>query len=133
VLEEQLRQAWQTRARNVPIQSVLHFTPEGLVFGAGTVLVPADGKRRLQKLRGQEARILALLSVAYGKAVSPAVLGNIKRAGKIWHEGDDCLAYIHLAHAGLSKSQDPYESARCRRRAVEHRHKSAGHSQSAQV
>ena len=113
MLEEQLRQAWQSRARNVPIQSVLHFTPEGLVFGAGTVLVPVDGRRRLQKLKGQEARILALLSAAYGKAVSPAVLGNIERAGKSWHEGDDCLAYIHLAHAGLSKSQDPYESTRC--------------------
>jgi hypothetical protein len=76
------------------------------------VLVPAHGKRRLQKLSGQEARILALLSVAYGKAVSPEVLGNIKRAGKIWHEGDDCLA-LYLAHAGLSESQDPYELARC--------------------
>ena len=113
MLEEQLRQAWQTRARNVPIQSVLHFTPEGLVFGAGTVLVPAEGKRRLQKLKGQEARILALLSAAYGKAVSPTALGNIERAARSWHEGDDCLAYIHLAHAGLSKPRDPYESARC--------------------
>ena len=113
MLEEQLREAWQTRARNVPIQSVLHFTPESLVFGAGTVLVPADGKRRLQKLRGREAQILALLSAAYGKAVSPTVLGNIERAAKSWHEGDDCLAYIHLAHAGLSEPQDPYESARC--------------------
>jgi hypothetical protein len=113
VLEERLRQAWQTQARNVPIQSVLRFTPEGLVFGAGTVLVPADGKRRLRKLKGQEARILALLSAAYGKAVSPAVLGNIERAAKNWGDGDDCLAYIHLAHTGLSEPQDPYESGRC--------------------
>jgi hypothetical protein len=113
VLEERLREAWQTQARNVPIQSVLHFTPEGLAFGAGTVLVRADGKRRLQRLKGQEARVLALLSAAYGKTVSPAVLGNIERAAKSWHEGDDCLAYIHLAHAGLSEPQDPYESARC--------------------
>jgi hypothetical protein len=113
VLGEQLCDAWQKRARNVPIQSVLHFTSEGLVFGAGTVLVPADGNRRLQKLNGQEARILALLSAAYGKAISPSVLGNIDRAAKSWREGDDCLAYIHIAHAGLSEPQDPYESARC--------------------
>jgi hypothetical protein len=113
VQEEELRDAWQKRARNVPIQSVLHFTSEGLVFGAATVLVPVDGSRRLQKLKGQEARILALLSAAYGKAVSPAVLGNIDRAGKSWREGDDCLAYIHLAHADLPEPQDAYESARC--------------------
>jgi hypothetical protein len=113
VLEEQLRQAWQTRARNVPIQSVLHFTSEGLVFGAGTVLVAADANRRFRKAKGQEARILALLSAAYGKAVPPRVLGNINRATTSWWEGDDCLAYIHLAHAGLHEPQDPYEAARC--------------------
>jgi hypothetical protein len=113
VLEEQLRDAWQRRARNVPIQSVLHFTPQGLAFGAGTILVPADGKRRLKKLRGQESQVLALLSAAYGKAVSPALLGNIERAAKSWHEGDDCLAYMHLAHMSLSEPADPYESARC--------------------
>jgi hypothetical protein len=113
VVEEQLRDAWEDRARNVPIQSLLHFTSEGLVFGAGTVLVPADGRRRLQKLEGHEARILALLSAACGKVVSPRVLGNIDRAGKSWREGDDCLAYIHLAHARLPEPQDPYESARC--------------------
>jgi hypothetical protein len=113
VLEEQLRDAWQRQARNVPIQSVLHFTPEGLALGAGTVLVPADGNRRLQKLKGQEPRILALLSAAYGKAVSPTVLGNIERAAKCWHEGEDCLAYIHLAHMRLSEPSDPYGSARC--------------------
>ena len=56
---------------------------------------------------------MALLSAAYGKAVSPAVLGNIERAGKSWREGDDCLTYIHLAHAGLTEPRDPYESARC--------------------
>jgi hypothetical protein len=113
VLEEQLRDAWQTRVRNVPIQSVLHLTPEGLAFGAGTILVPTDTNRRLKKLRGQESRILALLSAAYGKAVSPTVLGNIERAAKSWHEGDECLAYMHLAHIGLCEPNDPYESARC--------------------
>src|SRR5580698_10837211 len=101
VLHEQLRNAWQVRKRLMPISPVLNLTPEGLALGAGTVLVPADGPRQLQSLRGQEARVLALLSVAYGRAVAPSVLGNIERAAKAWHEGDDCLAYIHLAHTGL--------------------------------
>jgi hypothetical protein len=112
VLHEQLCNAWHARKRLVPISPVLNFTPEGLVLGAGTVLVPADGSRRLQSLQGREARVLALLSAAYGRAVAPSVLGNIGRAAKAWGEGDDCLAYIHLAHARLHELQDPFEAAR---------------------
>jgi hypothetical protein len=111
VLHEQLRNAWHARKRAVPISLVLSLTPEGLLLGAGTVVVPANGPRRLQGLRGQEARVLALLSAAYGKAVAPSVVGNITRAAKAWSEGDDCLAYIHLAHARLPTLQDPYDAA----------------------
>jgi hypothetical protein len=112
VLHEQLRNAWHARKRSVPVSPVLNLAPEGLVLGAGTVLVPADGARRLQSLRGQEARVLALLSAAYGKAIAPSVLGNIERAANAWSEGDNCLAYIHLAHTGLRDLPDPYEAAR---------------------
>jgi hypothetical protein len=86
--------------------------PQGLVLGAGTVLVPAHGARQLTSPDGQEARVLALLSAVYGKAVAPAVFGNIRRAVKAWGDGDDCLAYIHLAHSGLSALQDCHETAR---------------------
>jgi hypothetical protein len=112
MLHERLRNAWYARERTVVISPVLTFAPQGLVLGAGTVLVPADGSHRLQSLESQEARVLALLSVAYGRTVAPSVLGNIKRAGKAWSEGDDCLAYIHLAHARLPELQDPYDAAR---------------------
>jgi hypothetical protein len=54
---------------------------KGLLLGAGTVVVPAGAPRRLHSLRGQEARVLALLSAAYGKAIAPSVIGNIERAG----------------------------------------------------
>jgi hypothetical protein len=57
-------------------------------------------------MRGQETRVLALLSAAYGKAIAPLVLGNIERAAKAWSEGDDCLAYIHLVHARLQPRDD---------------------------
>lgn len=112
MLDEQLRHKWRARKRAVPIEPVLNLAPEGLVLGAGTVLIAADGARRLRSLKGQEARVLALLSAGYGKAVAPAVLGNIERAAKCWREGDDCLAYIHLAHARLSVPPDPYAAAR---------------------
>ena len=93
-------------ARAVPISEALRLLPEGLVLGAGTVLIAAESARRLQSLKGQEVRLLALLSAAYGRAVSVSVLGNIERATKAWNEGDDCLAYMHLVHTGLGPLHD---------------------------
>jgi hypothetical protein len=69
VLYEQLRDKWHARERAAPIHPAMTFAAEGLVLGAGTILVPAEGIRRLKSLRGQEQRILALLSAAHGKAV----------------------------------------------------------------
>ena len=104
MLHEQLRNAWHARKRVVPISPVLNLTPEGLVLGAGTVLVPADGPRRLKSLRGQEARVLALLSAAYGRAIAPSVLGNIERSAKAWSEGDDCLAGAVVTYDDCQKT-----------------------------
>jgi hypothetical protein len=109
--DQRLREAWHARDRSVPISTELNFTHDGLVLGAGAVIVPAEGPRLLKSLDGEEARVLALLSAAYGKAVPPSVLGNIRRAGKAWREGDDCLAYVHLAHACLGELQHPHDAA----------------------
>jgi hypothetical protein len=106
MLAKQLRDEWRARGRFVPMYPVMAFAPEGLVLGAGTILVLAEGVRQLKSLKGQEHRILALLSAAHGKAVSSSVLRNIERAGRAWSLGDDCLAYIHLAHAGLHPLAD---------------------------
>jgi hypothetical protein len=112
VLHQHLRDAWSVRKRTVPIRPVLHFSPDGLVLGAATILLPAVGYRRLAKVEGAEARLLALLSATFGRAIAPSVLGNIERATKSWRDGDVCLAAIHLAHAGLAQPDDPHEAAR---------------------
>ncbi len=98
--------AWQARLRAAPIAPALTLTTEGLVLGAGTVLVAATAPRRLCSLQGQEARVQALLAAAYGESVAPSVLGNIERAAKAWREGDDFLAQIHLAHTRLYSVHD---------------------------
>jgi hypothetical protein len=87
VLHEHLRDAWSMRKRTVPISPALHFSPDGLVLGAGKILLPAEGHRRLAKLDGQQARLLALLSATYGRAIAPSVLAFstsflINRSGK---------------------------------------------------
>jgi hypothetical protein len=106
LLAQSLQEAWRAHQRRVPISHQLRFTPDGLVLGAGTMLVEAQAGRLLKSVKGQEARVLALLSAAHGRAVAPSVLANIERAAKAWREGDDCLAYMHLAHAGLHSLQD---------------------------
>jgi hypothetical protein len=112
VLHQSLWRAWSVQERAVPIIPALYFSPDGLALGAGTILLPAPGPRRLANLQGEEARLLALLSAAHSKAISPSVLGNIERAAKSWRQGDDALAAIHLAHAALPRPDDPDEAAR---------------------
>jgi hypothetical protein len=83
VLHEKLEGAWQARQGAMSISPILKFTTEGLVLGAGTVVVAAGGTRQLKSLQGHEARVLALLSAAYGRAVPMSVISNIKRAAKL--------------------------------------------------
>jgi hypothetical protein len=112
VLHEDLWRAWSVQKRAVPVIPALYFSPDGLALGAGTILLPAVGPRRVANLQGEEARLLALLSATYDEAISPSVLGNIERAAKSWREGDDTLAAIHLAHAALPRPNDADEAAR---------------------
>jgi hypothetical protein len=119
MLDQQLRFKWLAREGAAMIQSSMTFTAEGLVLGAGTVLVQMDGPNELQCLRGQEKRLLALLSAFQGEPTAPSVLRHIERAVKAWSEGDGCLAYIHLAQTGLSQPKNlraaayRLEMARC--------------------
>ncbi len=109
---ERLLDAWEARGRSTSIDTIMRFAPDGLLLGAGTVVVPSDATRRLRPLDGDEGRILALLSAAYGRPVRASVLGHIDRAAKQWHQGEDCLALIHLALAGLHWPSDRREAAR---------------------
>lgn len=71
------RNTWHARERVAPISTALNFASRGLVLGAGTVILGAVRSGGVEKLAGQEARVLALLSAAYGTAIAPSVLGNV--------------------------------------------------------
>lgn len=38
------------------------------------------------------------------------MLGNIDRAARAWKQGEDCLAYMHLAHARLGELPSPHDA-----------------------
>jgi hypothetical protein len=111
VLNQQPRDPFRARDTIAFASPMMVLTPLGLVLGAGTVLLPAEGARKLKSLKGSEQQLLALLSAAYGVGVAPTVLGNIERAAKCWREGDDYTAHIHLAHTGLRALDDIPDAA----------------------
>ena len=73
MLIDDLGKAWREREADVPIEPRMTFQPEGLVLGAGTVLAGAADQGGPALSLEAEARLLALLSAAYGKAVGGGV------------------------------------------------------------
>lgn len=88
-----------------------HWRPKVSYWAPAPCWWPPRRRASWNSLQGQESRVLALLAAAYGKSVSPSVLGNIERAAKAWREGDDCLAHIHLAQTGLHPLHDARAAA----------------------
>jgi hypothetical protein len=81
----------------------------GLVLGAGTILAKCgadDGGSPSLALAGNEQRVLALLTIAYGRTVNASVIDHIRRAAQAYMRGETNLALIHLAYTGLSTLDD---------------------------
>jgi hypothetical protein len=115
MLADRLQRQWRENVRFRPLSAGMSLEPEGLILGSGTVLARAEGARsgqRRLRLDGGETRLLALLSIAYGRPIPVSVLGNIRKASEQWSRGENCRAAIHLAFARLPKFDDPSEAAR---------------------
>lgn len=106
---EKLQKQWREKVRFRGLHASLSLEKDGLVLGAQTVLAKRahDGG-----LEADEARLLTLLAVAYGGPVDVSVLGSVRRASKQMRAGDECLAAMHIALAGLPKLADPSDAAR---------------------
>jgi hypothetical protein len=76
-------------------------TDHGVILGAGTILLAADGHGG--NLSDPDFRFLALLSVAYKRRVAPDVIAIVRNAPAQWARGEKCLAHIHLAFARLPR------------------------------
>ena len=93
------------------VQTGLSLEKAGIVLGAGTVVVPSEGERRLCSIEGREARVLALLSTAFGRPAPYSTLTAFERAARCWNAGDDALAAMHLALAIPNTPGDEGETA----------------------
>ena len=97
---------WRQRYAG-PVYASMTFAERGLFLGAQTCLAKFEsGRSSALGIQGPDERTLALLSVAYGYAVSASILGFIQRAARAYVRGETALADIHLAHGGLPEIKD---------------------------
>jgi hypothetical protein len=89
----ELRRSWATIARREAVSPSPHWTRHGLFWGAGTKL--AD------RIEGHEARIIALLTAAFGKFVPTAALGRLMASEAAWRAGRVAEAATHIALLNL--------------------------------
>jgi hypothetical protein len=106
MLAERLSKAWDERKRSTPIDPIMKFTAEGLILGAGTVLVRSSSGRDIPIDRF-EPRVRALLAAAHLQPPSAESLGHLRKAAERWREGDDDLAAIHLALSRIGRLAEP--------------------------
>jgi Deoxyribonuclease NucA/NucB len=104
--EARLQREWLARTRSQPFHHYPYICDDGLLLGAATQIAKmardSEGRPRLQ-IEGNEERILALLSLAYGKAISTRAVKFIKRASKQWNKGEKAIAHFELAFARLPR------------------------------
>src|SRR5208282_375557 len=108
---ERLQNQWRDNARFRGIHAGLSLEKDGLALGAKTILAKRDSAGALA-IDGEEAKLLTLLAVAYGRPVDLSVLRNIRVASKHARAGNECMAAMHIALAGLPKLPDPPDDAR---------------------
>ncbi len=102
------------RINRTPIDAVPRFSEHGLVLGAASVLIPIEkiGATPNGIAPTDKARLLALLSAAYGRLIDDKALKHLSRAGLCWRQGDQAKAAVHLALTGLNKLDQPIVAAR---------------------
>ncbi len=88
-----LKASWTARSRLAPFYPFITWTREGPRLGAATLL--ARGSAR------EDGRLLALLSVAVGYAVSANVLKHLVCAEAEFERGDLAKSAMHVALTGL--------------------------------
>ena len=105
---------WNAHCSRSPIHAFPIFDGDRLLLGAETTLaVSRPDKAIVAKgcAQGNEARLIALLSAAYGRPVSETALAHMRRSLQKQAQGDALLASIHLALTGFGKFDQPREAA----------------------
>jgi len=90
---DDLEEAWRTSERRSRFERWIIWTAEGPRLGAATLLA--------RKVAGEEARLLALLSVAFDRPWPPAILRKLEFAETGFRLGDLAKSAMHVALANF--------------------------------
>ncbi len=114
MIPHDLEKAWAARPPHGPILSAPTFAGDRLMIGAQTEIAVARkaGSADTNSARERDARMIALLSAAYGAPVSDRALAHLRRALEKRAEGDVLLASTHLALTGYWPLRDPLAAKR---------------------
>ncbi len=114
MLDDPHKQWGSHSAKNRPFLQPT-FDGDELVLGARTRLAIVRGDEANKSAKAppiDEARMNALLAVAYGRPIFALSLAHVRRAVEKMREGDTTMALMNLALTGLGKLADPDEDAR---------------------
>lgn len=107
----ELEARWRSNVRLGRCRSSPTVETSGPVLGVTTLLSKRDTDGVLYP-DGEEARLLTLLSVAYGRTIPAMALEAVRRASKHAVAGDKAMSAMHIALAGLGELPDPQDAAR---------------------
>jgi hypothetical protein len=88
-----LKRAWAVESRYNPFYPFLTWTQSGARLGASTLVA--------RKVRGEEARLLALLSVASGFPAPASALKDLVAAEREFERGNPARSAMHVRSAGI--------------------------------
>jgi hypothetical protein len=89
----------------------MRFSDEGLVLGAGTILIEGRGAGRDSSIEALDSRLRALRTVAHVRPPTPSAFAHIRAATERWRQGYLGLAGIHLALSRLQRLERPEADA----------------------
>jgi hypothetical protein len=108
---EQLNKTWLDRQGSIPVDALMRFSDEGLVLGAGTVLVACGASERDISVDPSEPRLRALLTVAHLGRPTKSAVAHLRKAADCRREGQDALAAMHLVLSRLDRLAEPEADA----------------------
>ena len=111
MLAERMDEAWRARRDSIEVDSVIRLTDEGLVLGAGTLLMTSSEARSGRSIEAAEARLCTLLAAAHLRQPTAQAINHVVKAAQRWSEGHEGLATMHLALSGLARLERPEADA----------------------
>jgi hypothetical protein len=100
---ELLNRKWHDEIRHERISKDMELTEAGLALGAGTMLAKTKWVNNEcvgLDLDGREDRLLALLSIAFGRGVPSGFIGTLRRVSWRWAKGTKALTRFPISYAG---------------------------------